>query len=218
MRRVHRRNVHGDAARQLDVATLQFDQHADTAAVHIGGDVVGAVDTDQATHLQVFADLGDHRSATLFDGLAAVELDALERFGIGSVRVQCGIGHDLGEGQEVLVLGDEVGLGVDFDQHGLAAGLGGGDAAFGGNAVSLLVGLGQARLAQPLGRGVDVACVFDECLLALHHAGAGALAQFLDQGSSDFHGITSYGRMRAAEAIPPVGDGAACRRPRRCMQ
>src|SRR5690606_37386377 len=58
---------------------------------------------------------------------------------------------------------------------------------FGGNAVGLLVGLGQARLAQRLGGGVDVAAGLGERLLAFHHSGAGALAQFLDQGCGDFH-------------------------------
>src|SRR5690606_35607247 len=75
--------------------------------------------------------------------------------------------------------------------HGLAGFLGGHDDAFGGDAVGLLVSLCQARLAQRFDGCIDIAVVLGECLLALHHAGAGALAQFLDQGSSDFHGITS---------------------------
>ncbi len=58
----------------------------------------------------------------------------------------------LGELDEELVLGDEVGFAVDLDEHGLAAVLREHDAAFGGNAAGLLVGLGQALLAQPFDR------------------------------------------------------------------
>jgi len=56
------------------------------------------------------------------------------------------------------------------------------------NLLDLDVHLDQ-RIHAPFGRGVDVAVVLGERLLALHHAGAGALAQFLDQGCGDFcHG------------------------------
>ena len=144
---------------------------------------------DQATHLHVLADLGDDGGAGFLDGFAGRQLGVLQRFGIGGAGGQCGLGDGIGEGEEVVVLGHEVGLGIDLDQHGLAAVLRHHDAAFGGDAAGLLVGLGQAGLAQPLGGGVDVAVVLGERLLALHHAGAGALAQFLDQGSRNFsHG------------------------------
>ena len=143
----------------------------------------------QAADLDVLAELGDRGGAGFLDGFAGGQLGGLQRFGVGGAGGQRGLGDGVGEGEEVLVLGDEVGLGVDLDQHGLAAVLGDRDAAFGGDAAGLLVGLGQARLAQPLGCGVDVAVVLGERLLALHHAGAGALAQFLDQGGGDFcHG------------------------------
>jgi hypothetical protein len=57
--------------------------------------------------------------------------------------------------------------------------------AFGGDAVSLLGGLGQALGAQPVDGRVDVAVVFDQRLLAVHHADAGLFAQFFDQRSGD---------------------------------
>src|SRR5690606_14941458 len=107
--------------------------------------------------------------------------------GLDVVDADRGLGDGFGEGDEVLVLGDEVGLGVDLDDSRAVARLRERDAALGGDAVGLLVGLGQAGLAQRLGGGVDVAAGLGERLLALHHAGAGALAQFLDQGSGDFH-------------------------------
>src|SRR5690606_38625766 len=70
-----------------------------------------------------------------------------------------------------------------------AAVLGHRDAALGGDAAGLLVGLGEALLAQPFGGRVDFALVLGERLLALHHAGAGTVAQVLDQLCGDFHGV-----------------------------
>src|SRR5690606_22679145 len=118
------------------------------------------------------------------------------------------LGDLLGESEEVLVLGDEVGLGIDLDQHGLVASLRQHDAALGGDATGLLVGLGQAGLAEELHGGVDVAGVLGERLLALHHAGAGALAQFLDLGGGDLHVVTSNGSARRVAA---GGEGGSSR-------
>src|SRR5690606_25648007 len=191
--RVHRGDVHRQAAGQLFIAALDLDQHADAAAVHVGTDVVGGVDPRHAPDLHVLADLGDQVGAGLVDALAGAEPGRLQCLDVGGAAVQRDLGHFVGEGQEVGVLGDEVGLGVDLDQHRLAGGLGHRDAALGGDAAGLLVGLGEAGLAQPVGGGLDVAVVLGECLLALHHAGAGPLAQLLDHRSSDVchGGITS---------------------------
>jgi hypothetical protein len=134
--------------------------------------------------------------ARFLDGRAVRGLLRLERLDAGGAAAQRGLGHFIGELDEVLVLGDEVGFGVDFDEHGLAAVLGEHDAAFRGDAAGLLVGLGEALLAQPLGGGVDVAVVFGERLLAFHHAGASALAQILDQRCGDFHGVPHAGAAR----------------------
>src|SRR5665213_22471 len=64
-----------------------------------------------------------------------------------------------------------------------------GHEAFGGDAVGLLGGLRKALGAQPIGGGFDVASRFLQRLLAVHHAYAGFVAQFLDQAGGDFrHG------------------------------
>src|SRR5690606_20417107 len=180
VRRVHRGDVHRQAAGQLFVAALDFHQHADAAAVDVGGDVVGAVHARDAADLDVFADLGDQGGTAFLDGLARGQLGILERLDVGAVDRQRGLGDRVGEGDEVVVLGHEVGFRVDLDQDRLAAALGGGDTAFGGDAAGLLVSLGQAGLAQRLGGSVDVAVALGERLLALHHSCAGAFAQFLD--------------------------------------
>src|SRR6266852_4304441 len=59
------------------------------------------------------------------------------------------------------------------------------DQAFGRDAAGLLGGGRQALGAQPVDRLFEVALDFAQRLLAIHHARAGLLAQFLDQGCSD---------------------------------
>jgi hypothetical protein len=99
---------------------------------------------------------------------------------------------------EQFVAGDEVGFRVELDDGGaLARALmtgGDGDQTFGGDAVSLLGGLGQALGAQPVDGGVDVAVGFLKRLLAVHHADAGFFAQFLDERSGDLsHEMSPWG-------------------------
>ena len=136
-----------------------------------------------AAHGEVLADLGDQRATLLVDRLAAGELQAIDRLDVRRAGGQRRLGDFGREAAEVVATRDEVRLAVHFDQHaGLAVGgLLDDDHAFGGDARGLLVGLRETRLAHVLGGGVQVAVGFDECLLALHHAGAGALAQLLDR-------------------------------------
>ncbi len=84
---------------------------------------------------------------------------------------------------ELVVARHEVGLGVDFDDGARRALHGDADEAFGGDAVGLLGGLGQTLLAQPVDGGLDVAADLAERGLAIHHAGAGAVAQLLNHRS-----------------------------------
>ena len=59
------------------------------------------------------------------------------------------------------------------------------DQAFGRDAAGFLGGLRQALLAQPILRRLHVAVGLGERALAIHHAGAGQLAQFLDHLGGD---------------------------------
>ena len=61
-----------------------------------------------------------------------------------------------------------------------------GDEALGGDAAGLLGGLGEALLAQPVDRGLDVAVGLVERALAVHHARAGLLAQLLHHAAVMF--------------------------------
>jgi hypothetical protein len=148
-----------------------------------------ALDAGHAAHVDLLADGGDQCLGGFFDIAGARIGGGLQCVDVGGAGIQRDVGDGVAELQEAGVLGDEVGFAVDLDQHGLAGGLGGHDATFGGDAAGFLVSLGQAGLAQPFHRHVDVAVVLDQCLLAFHHAGAGTLAQFLDQlGGNIAHG------------------------------
>src|SRR6185437_13349785 len=211
--RIHRRDVHRDAAREFRVAAFQRNQHADAAAVHVGAKHPGVVGAHQTAHLHVLADLRDQRLTGFLD-TAATELGGLQGLGVLRAALERGLRHFIGERQEIFVLGDEIGFRVDLDQHAVAAVLGQRDAAFGGHAIGLLVGLGETLLAQPFDRRVDVAVVLGERFLALHHAGAGALAQFLDHRGGDIHVATSSAWARRRGRRKMNGDVARqARRP-----
>ena len=100
---------------------------------------------------------------------------------------------------EDLVLGDEVGLRIDLDDRAALALDGDSDEAFGGGAAGLLGGGRKTLGAQPVDRGFHLAIGLGERLLAVHHAGAGALAQFLHRCGRDlshFFFLSSCPRLR----------------------
>ena len=87
------------------------------------------------------------------------------------------------ESLEFFVAADEIGFGIDFDHAGGALGGGNADQTFSGNTAQFL-GRGSKPLgAKPVGGSLEVAAGLGQSLLAVHHACAGALAQFLYEGS-----------------------------------
>ena len=93
-------------------------------------------------------------------------------------------GDLVGELAEPVRVGHEVGLAADLDEHAdaaVAVDVGVDDALVVVRSAAL-GGLGDAALAQQLDRGVDVAAGLDEGALAVHQAGARALADVLDLG------------------------------------
>src|SRR5690606_30279362 len=97
------------------------------------------------------------------------------------------VGHALGEAAEVLVLRDEVRLGVHLHDDVAVAGALHDHHALGGHTRGLLVGLRLPGFAQHLRGLLDVAACLDERLLAIHHPRASTLAELLDQCRFDFH-------------------------------
>ena len=92
-----------------------------------------------------------------------------------------GLRQDLvGEGDELLALGDEVRLAVDLDEGADAVAGRGGHEAVGGRAALTLRDALEALDAKDLDGLGAVAVGLVERLLDVHHAGAGLLAQRLD--------------------------------------
>ncbi|MCY1522514.1 hypothetical protein D9M68_573720 [compost metagenome] len=169
-----------------------LDQHANAAAVHVAGQRVGGLDALEAADRHVFADLADQGGAGRFDRAFAVR-QRRQRGHVGRVLRGDQFGQLVHESHEVVVLGDEVGFAVNFDD-GALLGVGGDeqtDQAFSGDAGGGLAGLVAQLDAQDfLGAG-QVALGFRQGLLALHHGGVGLFAQFLDQGSGNFSHVCS---------------------------
>src|SRR4051794_18293727 len=185
------------------------------AAVLVGVDV-GLVEQHDVVHPRLELALGDLRADVLrLVGRLLLEdaqlgvLGLLRDLVLGDVqdaRRGGDVHRDLaGEGLEVLVAGHEVGVAVDLDQHAdLAVGVDvGGDGALGGLAAAHLQGLVTELDAQQLDGGVDVAGRLAECVLALHHARARAVAELLallggNRGSGHFSSFSS-----SLESSPP---------------
>src|SRR5690606_18311692 len=94
---------------------------------------------------------------------------------------------------ERLVAGHEVGLAVQLHQYGELAVVVDvrADEALLGHPVGLLVGLGDAALAQELGGLIEVAARVLERALDVHHAGVGHRPQLLDHLGRHGHRVTS---------------------------
>ena len=120
-------------------------------------------------------------------------MGALDGFGVDAgALVERDRDHAAHQRLEVVVAGDEVGLGIDFDDHAEIRLDGDADQTVRGDAAALLGGLGEALLAQPVDGGLDVAVGLVQRVLAVHHAGAGLLAQVLhERGGDRGHGVPS---------------------------
>ncbi len=134
---------------------------------------MGDVEAGGAAHHHVLADGGDQIGDQLRHRLAAGGLGAGERIH-AAFDIEGGQGHLAGGVLEQLVAGDEIGLGVQFDDRpGHARAVVAqrhSHEAFCGHAVGLLGRLGQTLGAQPVHGGFDVALGLLQGLLAIHHA------------------------------------------------
>ena len=106
--------------------------------------------------------------------------------------LQSKLGNVADELLEELVLGDEIGLRIDLDDRAASALDGDPDEPFGGGASGLLGGGGETLGAEPIDCGLHLALGFGKRLLAVHHAGAGALAQFLDSRGRNLSHVHSF--------------------------
>ncbi len=134
----------------------------------------------------VLADGGDgvgngvgHRA-----GVAGIML-VLERVDFGHALFIGDQRDGLDQSLEFLVASDEIGFGIDLDDHAVRAMHRHADQTFSRDAAGLLGGLGQALLAQPVDGRLDVAAGLVERALAIHHARAGFFAQVLHHCGGD---------------------------------
>ena len=139
-----------------------------------------AVELDGAAQFELLADDRGERLDGLVDGLAVLERLGAQRVDVVGRR-RHEVRHDVvGEGLELLVLGDEVGLGGELDHRGaVAVGVDRGDQAVGRVAVAALDVLGLALDPQDLDGALEIAVGLLEGLLAVHHPGAGGVAELL---------------------------------------
>src|SRR5699024_3346551 len=176
-------NLHCSCACSLLVLTLVSNEHADCrrqvsgALVQVDSNLV-ALQGDSALQLQLLTDLGGELLQGV-DSLRSVDLDCLQLFAGVCVRGVGSLSNLVREVEELLVLSYEVGLSVDLD-HGITGDC---DQALGCGALSALADVLGTLDTQDLDGLIEVALSLDECLLAVHHAGAGHLAELLDISS-----------------------------------
>ena len=135
---------------------------------------------------ELLADAGGLALDERGDGLA-VDLGGQQGLGVGRLLLQRDVEQALGELDEVGVLGDEVGLAVELEQRAVLAD----DDAVGRGALEALADVLGALDAQELDGLVVVAVGLGEGLLAVHHAGAGGVAETLDVGCGELSHVTS---------------------------
>jgi hypothetical protein len=164
-----------------------FDEHADLAAeVRVGADQAAvAVEARDARNRHVLAGLGDGGGQLLADrGLGGDQRLRIAAAVAGRERVE----HFADERLERIRARDEVRFTVHFGDDAALAAVEDADAdqAFVGGASRALRRLGESALAEDGGGLFEVAVSLGESLLALHHAGAGLVAQrfYLFRGDS----------------------------------
>ena len=163
--------------------------------VHVMADrAFGDLEALRAAQRHVLADGGDGVGDRLAHRAAARIMRAEHLRGVDVGRVvERDREHAAHQRLEVIVAGDEVGLGIDLDNDADIVLDGDADEALGRHPAALLGGLGEALLAQPVDRRLDVAVGLAQRILAIHHARAGLFAQILDQsGGNGRHARPSF--------------------------
>ena len=172
--------MHRDFLAEHVVAPGHVDQHANPRAVNVRRDPPLRLAARKAPDRNVLADLLHERHAPRFDGVTRRERHAPTARDSPQDSARATMLRDLGgERLEVVVLRDEIGFAIDFDDRrdlrvvrDVES-----DHALGGDAVGRLARLRSALDPQQLLGLAEVAVGFGQRLLAFHHAEPGALAQ-----------------------------------------
>src|SRR5580704_7165721 len=191
--RVCRRDMHRQLAAEGGkrlAGRIRFERHQDADLAEAGGQGVVHVRSDlplpdgkplDPAQYQVLADPPDQLGELGGDGAAGAGVGHLfQRLDI-TIAADRERGDGAHESLEQLVASDEIGLRIDFDHRSGSAARRDADEPFGGDPAGLFRGGREALLAQPVDGRLDIAAAVAERALAVHHPGAGLVAQFLDQ-------------------------------------
>ena len=161
--------MHGNVARQGFVAR-HIDQHTNLAAMDITGEFALTVETDKAAYRHVFAHLADQLGAERFHGGAIVR-QCRQGSHVSRILIQHHVSQRIGERQEIVILGHEIGFAVHF-HHGsrFAIGTDGNrHDAFSGDTTCTLGGLVAETHTQDFVCLLHIAARFGQRFLAIHH-------------------------------------------------
>src|SRR4051794_18714381 len=196
-------DVHRQSARRVLAATVVLHRDTDRRG-QVGGPLVQvhrgrALEEGEPRQDQLLTDAGRLGLDQLLDGLA-VDLGGQQGRQVGRVLLDRDLEKSLGEGDEVAVLRDEVGLAVQLQQRAALAH----DDAVGRRALEALADVLGALDAHKLDRLVVLAIGLGEGLLGVHHAGAGGVTETLDVGSGEGRHVSSlWCSVRARDGGQP---------------
>ena len=145
------------------------------AAVNVSGAM--ALIESKTANLDVLLD-DQNQSLQSFVNSAFAHLAAHQSLNISGLLLSNNIGQIFGELNELIVLGNKVGLSVDFNNNSTVSGGNSVNHAFSSDTASLLSGSSQTLFTQNLDSLIDVAISLDKSLLAFHHAAVSLAAQF----------------------------------------
>src|SRR5690554_2721984 len=185
--RVNRGNVHGDVTGQLAVTGGQSDNRGNlVVAVNVATHNLSFY-LHHTTYRDVLTDFLNQRFALAF------QIASHQGRNIGFTFLERGVQHFVGEIQEVIIASNKVSLGVYFQnvRYGVVVRHFHQRNAFSGGTAGFLGSLQTGRLTQLLDRSFNTAASFYQSLLALHHAKAGTLTQFLDHCSGNCSHVQS---------------------------
>ena len=184
-------NLHSHIVSQLLAAAGEVNQHANLAAhVDVGSNLASALIASETAEGNLLAD-GSSSLDEQIGNLLALDLAVIQSVNIAGSNLSLhdvlgNLGH---QSLELVVASSEVGLAVDLN-YATALGILGNistDSTLSSHTASLLLSLGNALLAKEVDGLGHVAAYLSQSLLAVHHACAGGLAQFLYHSSSNCH-------------------------------
>src|SRR5579859_89920 len=212
--RAHRRDLHRDAPGLVvgGLVGLALVLHQDTdrgrqvgaLAVQVHRDGGTVAEHREAVEHDLLTDLGGVLLHGLPDRTPGGQLAAQQRLEVGRPGRGRVLDQGLREPDELLVLGDEVGLAVELEQCPARVR----DQPVGGGTPGPLVHVLRALDAQDLDGLVAVAARLLPRLLTVHHPGAGQVPELLDVRGSEVrhHSLSrSVGfRQASAGAVSPL--------------